>query len=249
MASELLTFAIATFTAVFAIVNPLGATTFFVTLTQGYSKPLKLRVIKKAVLAATFTLLVFAFVGNYIFFFFGTSIPAFRIAGGALLFSIGFTMIQGERPRSQLTPQDRQEALEKEVVGVVPLGIPMFAGPGAITTVMVLMAEASNPLDPMAVVVIVPADRPDGRLRALSDHGPDPRRDRRAVRDPRDPGRDRSVLQLTSMGTSRSGERTRDANRVNRSGCSVWTGITARGRILRIISLISRPAMRPLAWN
>ena len=157
MASELLTFAIATFTAVFAIVNPLGATTFFVTLTQGYSKPLKLRVIKKAVLAATFTLLVFAFVGNYIFFFFGTSIPAFRIAGGALLFSIGFTMIQGERPKSQLTPQDRQEALEKEVVGVVPLGIPMFAGPGAITTVMVLMAEASNPLDPIAVVVIVAA--------------------------------------------------------------------------------------------
>jgi multiple antibiotic resistance protein len=155
MDSDIVAFTIATFTAIFAIVNPLGATTFFVTLTKGYARKLKRRVIDKAILAATLTLLVFAFVGNYVFFFFGTSIPAFRIAGGLLLLSVAFTMMQGERPKSQLTPQDRQEALEKEAVGIVPLGIPMFAGPGAITTVMVLMAEASSPLDFMRVAVVV----------------------------------------------------------------------------------------------
>src|SRR5207244_734887 len=79
------------------------------------------------------------------FLLFGTSIPAFRIAGGILLFSIAFSMMQGERSRTQLTAQDRQEALEREAIGIVPLGIPMLAGPGAITTVIVLMAEATSP--------------------------------------------------------------------------------------------------------
>ena len=152
---ELLTFAIGTFVAIFAIVNPIGATTFFVALTKGYTKKLRRRVVDKAVLAATLTLVLFAFLGNYIFAFFGTSIPAFRIAGGILLFAVAFSMIQGERPKSQLTAQDQKDALEKEAVGIVPLGIPMLAGPGAITTVMVLMAEASAPVDPVKVAIIV----------------------------------------------------------------------------------------------
>ncbi len=156
MAYDLTTFVITTFVAIFAIVNPIGAMTFFVVLTRAYPKAMKKRVIQKAVLAATITLLVFAFVGNYIFRLFGTSIPAFRIAGGVLLFSIGYSMMQGERSRTQLTAQDRQEALDREAVGVVPLGIPMFAGPGAITTVMVLMAEASSPeLDLVRIGVIL----------------------------------------------------------------------------------------------
>src|SRR5947209_17950852 len=139
--ADLVGFAATTFVAIFAIVNPVGAMTFFVVLTRSYPPIVKKRVIEKAVLAATVTLLIFAFVGNNIFLFFGTSIPAFRIAGGILLFSVGYSMIQGERPKSQLTAQDQKDALEKEMVGVVPLGIPMLAGPGAITTVMVRMAD------------------------------------------------------------------------------------------------------------
>lgn len=155
MASELTTFAVTTFVAIFAIVNPINATTFFVVLTRTYSKAMKRRIVERAIFAATLTLLLFAFVGNYIFVVLGTSLPAFRIAGGILLFSIAFAMMQGERSRTQLTQQERQEALEREAVGIVPLGIPMFAGPGAITTVMVLMAEASSPLETMKVAVII----------------------------------------------------------------------------------------------
>src|SRR3989337_2192581 len=108
MASDMIAFAVTTFVAIFAIVNPLNAPTFFVVLTRSYSN------------------------------------PAFGIAGVLLLFSIAFAMMQGERSRTQLTAQDRQEALEREAVGITPLGIPLFAGHGAITTVMVLMAEASE---------------------------------------------------------------------------------------------------------
>ncbi|TLZ92999.1 MAG: NAAT family transporter [Methanobacteriota archaeon] len=155
MAADLVSFAITTFVALFAIVNPIGAMTFFVVLTRSYPKEMKGRVIQKAILAATITLLVFAFVGNYIFFVFGTSIPAFRIAGGILLFTIAFSMMQGERSRTQLTAQDRAEALEREAAGIVPLGIPMMAGPGAITTVMVLMAEASFPTFDMGQIAVI----------------------------------------------------------------------------------------------
>ncbi|MEE9224442.1 MAG: NAAT family transporter, partial [Thermoplasmata archaeon] len=141
----MLDFALSAFTAIFAIVNPVGNLTFFVALTEGYSKEDKIKVIKKVIMVASITLLVFALAGNTIFTMFHTSIPAFRIAGGLLLFSIGFVMVQGGRPGSKLTEKDRSEALEKEMVGAVPLGVPMFAGPGSITTVMVFMAEASSP--------------------------------------------------------------------------------------------------------
>src|SRR2546427_13249739 len=94
---ELLTFAIGTFVAIFAIVNPIGATTFFVALTKGYTNKQRRRVVDKTVLAATLTLVVFAFFGNYIFAFFGTTIPAFRIAGGILLYSPAFSVVQGGR--------------------------------------------------------------------------------------------------------------------------------------------------------
>jgi multiple antibiotic resistance protein len=154
--ADLTSFAVTTFVAIFAIVNPIGAMTFFVVLTRAYPKEVKKRVIERAILAATLALLIFALIGNYIFLIFGTSIPAFRIAGGILLFSIAFAMMQGERSRTQLTPQDRQEALEREAIGIVPLGIPMLAGPGAITTVIALMADATSPaLDTLRVVVIL----------------------------------------------------------------------------------------------
>ncbi|TLZ44325.1 MAG: hypothetical protein E6K19_04755, partial [Methanobacteriota archaeon] len=66
--ADLVSFSVTTFVAIFAIVNPIGAMTFFVVLTRAYPKEVKTRVIEKAVLAATITLLVFAFVGHYIFF-------------------------------------------------------------------------------------------------------------------------------------------------------------------------------------
>src|SRR6266568_3905104 len=69
------------------------------------------------------------------------SISAFKIAGGILLFGVALEMLHGERSRSRLTPQEREETLEREEVAVVPIGIPLLAGPGAITTVMIYMAH------------------------------------------------------------------------------------------------------------
>jgi len=148
-------FALSAFSAVFAIVNPVGGLVTYITLTQGYTPELKRRVIRRVVLVATVTLILFSLLGNQIFSFFSLSIPAFRIAGGIILFTIAYSMMRGEPSKTQVSPEDQAEALEKEAVGVVPLGIPMFAGPGAITTVIGLMAGATVPFDPWKILAIL----------------------------------------------------------------------------------------------
>src|SRR6266508_5750920 len=127
--------------SIFAIVDPLGVVPFFSVLTEGMAPVEKQDIVSKACLTATLTLGVFAIFGQWIFAAFGFTIPAFKIAGGILLFGVALEMLHGERSRSRLTPQEREETLEREEVAVVPLGIPLLAGPGAITTVMIYMAH------------------------------------------------------------------------------------------------------------
>ena len=138
--------------SIFAIVDPLGVVPFFSVLTEDLSAAQKQDIVSKACLTATITLGVFAVFGQWIFAGFGFTIPAFKIAGGALLFGVALEMLNGERSRSRLTPQEREETLQREEVSVVPLGIPLLAGPGAITTVMIYMtAPVSDPTDKLFV--------------------------------------------------------------------------------------------------
>ena len=151
-----LEFGISVMIAVFAIVNPIGNVSFFVALTDGFNRSEKQAIINKAILVSIIVLVLFTLVGNYIFEIFSITIPAFRIAGGILLFTIAFSMLQGSRPKTKLTEKDKEEVMEREAVGIVPLGVPMLAGPGAITTVMIYMAEAtSESFDVVAVIFII----------------------------------------------------------------------------------------------
>lgn len=139
-----LNFALTVIIAVFVIVDPLANVAFFVALTEGYSRRERNSVIRKTILVAGGTLSAFALLGHFIFELFSITIPAFKIAGGLLLLTIAFSMLQGSRPKSKVTEKDKTEALEKEAIGIVPLGIPIFAGPGSITTVMIYMSEATS---------------------------------------------------------------------------------------------------------
>lgn len=139
-----ISFGITVIVAVFAIVDPIANVSFFVALTEGFTREEKNAVIRKTVLVATLVLTMFALMGRYIFEMFSISIPAFRVAGGLLLLTIAFSMLRGGRPKTKVTEKDKHEALEREAVGIVPLGIPIFAGPGSITTVMIYMTEATT---------------------------------------------------------------------------------------------------------
>src|SRR6056297_1660746 len=131
------------FVGILAIVNPFGNISFFTSLTQGFSLEEKKQVISKAIVAATLTLIVFGLLGSYIFKLFSITIPAFRIAGGLLLFRVAFSMLYGSTPGTKSTTEEKEESLEREMVGVIPMAIPMLAGPGAISTVMLYVSEGN----------------------------------------------------------------------------------------------------------
>jgi multiple antibiotic resistance protein len=130
---------------IFAIVDPIGTLPFYVALTDGFTAQDRAIILRRAVLVAGSVLALFALLGRFLFAAFGFSLGAFEIAGGILLFVVAFDMLQGEVTRTRLTPLDREESIaRRDEVAVVPLGIPLLAGPGAISTVMIYEGAAGS---------------------------------------------------------------------------------------------------------
>jgi multiple antibiotic resistance protein len=86
---------------------------------------------------------------------FGITLPAFRIAGGLIMILIGLDMVQARRSQTKETPAETEQALEKDDVSIVPLGVPMLAGPGSISTVIALMAQSTNWRHSILIIVAV----------------------------------------------------------------------------------------------
>ncbi|HTW76981.1 MAG TPA: MarC family protein [Thermoplasmata archaeon] len=142
-----LTFYLAIVATLFAIVDPIGTLPFYVALTQGFTAEDRAVIVQRSVLVVAGVLAVFALVGRFLFQLFGFTLYAFEIAGGVLLFFVAFDMLRGEITRVRLTPEDREEAIaRRDELSVVPLGIPLLAGPGAISTVMIFEGNAPNTL-------------------------------------------------------------------------------------------------------
>ena len=142
--NELGAFALLCVSSLLAMINPISAAPMYLALTAGYAPAQRRRTLRSAVLTAFSVLLAFALLGGAIFQLFGITIDAFRIAGGIIFFGIGMDMLQAKRARGKTTEEEEQEGRTKTDVGVTPLGIPMITGPGAITTVMVLMTQANT---------------------------------------------------------------------------------------------------------
>ncbi|WP_048152646.1 neutral amino acid NAAT transporter SnatA [Palaeococcus ferrophilus] len=134
------------FAGLFAITNPVGAVPVFLGVTHGLSKDCKRRVAKRVFITVLVTLVTFALVGQWIFRFFGSTVDAFAIAGGILLFRMALDMLSGQISKVKIS-EDEEEEITAADMAIIPLGIPLISGPGAITTVMVYMAQASNPLE------------------------------------------------------------------------------------------------------
>ena len=153
MAAEVLSFALLAISSILIIVNPLGATLIYVSLTTNLDRPTRDIIARDACRFAIFILLFVAVLGAWILQIFGISLEAFRIAGGILLFGIGMEMVYARTSRTKLTATEKYESRDMEDIAMMPIAIPMIAGPGAITTTIVLMNEAI-PLSPLAVGVV-----------------------------------------------------------------------------------------------
>lgn len=144
MTDTLAAFALLCFTSLLAIINPVSVTPMYLALTAGYDPAHRRKTLNQGIVTAFMVLVVFALLGGSIFQLFGITIHAFRIAGGILFFGIGMDMLQAKRSRVKATEEEEEEGRGKENTGITPLGIPMITGPGAITTVMVLMTRADT---------------------------------------------------------------------------------------------------------
>jgi multiple antibiotic resistance protein len=139
--------------AVFFIVDPFAATPAFLGMTVGYEHARRKQMARRAALTCLVILSVFATVGKYLFRLFGITLPAFKFAGGLLLLLVALDMLQARRSRTRETPEEQSDACEIEDVGIIPMGIPMLAGPGSISTVMVLVGQAPRWRDAIPVLV------------------------------------------------------------------------------------------------
>jgi len=137
-------FGLLTFTSIFFLVDPFAAIPTFLVITAGDDAAERRKTAKTAALTCALVLAGFALAGSLIFRLFGITIVAFKIAGGVILMLIGLDMLRARRSPTKETIDETREGAEKENAGIIPLGIPMLAGPGSISTVMVLVGQSSE---------------------------------------------------------------------------------------------------------
>ena len=141
---ELLSYSLLCFGSVFAIVDPFAAVPIFLALTADRAPAEVASVARRASVTCMLVLLLFSAAGSYILSFFSITLAAVKIAGSVILFVVGFEMLRARTSRTRSTAEEREEASTKEDVALVPLGLPLLAGPGAIATVMVLSTRARD---------------------------------------------------------------------------------------------------------
>ena len=151
--SAVVRFSVLALSSIFFLVDPFAALPTFLAVTAGDDKQRRRAIARKASITAFTLLTAFAFAGQYIFRAFGITLPAFEIAGGIILLIIGLDMLNARRSPTQETGPEAEAAAEKEDAGIVPLGIPMLAGPGSITSVMVLVGQTQGRWTLMAAIL------------------------------------------------------------------------------------------------
>lgn len=148
-------FSLLALSSIFFLVDPFAALPTFLAITEGADAQHRRAIARKASLTALIVLAAFAFAGEAIFRVFGITLPAFEIAGGVILLLIGLDMLQAKRSPTQEAVGDTVAATQKDDAGIVPLGIPMLAGPGAITSVMVLVGQAQTRWQMIAILAAI----------------------------------------------------------------------------------------------
>lgn len=143
------------FSSLFTLVNPVGISPAFVGLTQRFPSEDIPKIALRGTIAAAIILFIFALLGDLIFSFYHITIHAFRIAGGIIFLRLGLNMLESVVPRMKSTPREEEEALTRTDVALSPLAIPLIAGPGAITSTMILSGQAETLLDQLTLFAAI----------------------------------------------------------------------------------------------
>ena len=142
-------FLITSFVTLFVIVDPIGLTPIFIALTQGLPPARRRSIALRATVTAAILLAVFAAMGEAVLGFIGISMPAFRVAGGVLLFLTALDMLFERRNKRR---EDRSEEDDFDDPSIFPMAIPLIAGPGSIATVILLSGQIDGVQGPILVL-------------------------------------------------------------------------------------------------
>jgi len=149
-------FAVVALSAIFFVIDPMANMPIFLAITRGAGPEQRRRTALRAATAAWLILTIFAIAGGLIFEALGISLGAFKIAGGLMLLLMAIDMMRAQPSPTRSTAEEQDESAAREDVAIIPLAIPMLAGPGAIATVMVLMSRgAGHPVRTGSVLVAV----------------------------------------------------------------------------------------------
>lgn len=140
----------------FVTVDPIGLAPLFLALTAGMDRASRTQVAMRGILIGTGLLVLFAVAGMTILDLFGITMPAFRIAGGLLLFWLAFEMVYEKRQERKQETADRAVSHDEiKHIAVFPLAIPLIAGPGAISATVLLSTEMSSPIERAALICVI----------------------------------------------------------------------------------------------
>jgi multiple antibiotic resistance protein len=142
-----------TFTALFVIVNPIGAIPLFITYTRNQSAIERRAAARTAAIAVAIVLVLSIFLGDAVLQFFGIGLPSFRVGGGILILLMAISMLNAQQGGARYTQEEGREGELKDNIAIVPLAIPLLAGPGAISTTIIYAHKATTLVD-MTVLVI-----------------------------------------------------------------------------------------------
>ncbi len=143
------------FSSLFIIVEPIGAVPAFLAMTHEDTREERVRMARMACWIAGAVLAFFGLTGMAIFRLLGITLPAFQIAGSFVLLLIAHDMVRARRSPVHETAEEKQAGAEKEDIAITPLGVPMLAGPGAITTTILLESKAAGPVQVVALYLCI----------------------------------------------------------------------------------------------
>ncbi len=132
------------FVALFSVVNAVGSVPVYINLTKNLTGPQSFRAARIAATTLCIVLIVAVFSGEAVLKFFGISIASFRVGGGILLLLMAISMMHARMSQAKYTQEEAEDKEESDAVAVVPLGLPLLAGPGAISTVIVYANRAPS---------------------------------------------------------------------------------------------------------
>jgi multiple antibiotic resistance protein len=142
------------FISLLALINPVGAIPFFLSLTTDMSSSEKAGTIRIASISVFCVIAVTALLGQQIIAFFGISVGSLEVGGGIIMLLMAINMLNAQVGNARSTPEERHEAEMKNSIAVVPLAIPLLTGPGSISTVIVYASNSAHWYDRFGLVVL-----------------------------------------------------------------------------------------------